>query len=128
MTETTLFEPACVVLENEGQPLKNQSEKIILDSLDESLVSFGESAKQAVYSRLRKQYHIERQEIPFRIEAFASAIEEMFGDCSRLIEIKIMEAVHARAKGFLFIPTQEKLTFKEYMQSLACFLENSMAV
>ena len=126
MTETVLVEPAIVILENKSEPANNQSDTIILDSLDESLASLGESVKHAVYSQLQKTYHIERHEIPSKIEAFALAIEEIFGDGARLVEMRIMEKLHSKAKGFLYIPIEEEVKFKDYVQTVRSFLENSV--
>ena len=122
MAQTAIMEPVCIV-PMETTPSKNQAATVILEAIDESLSSLGENAKRAIYSQLQKNYHIKKGEIPFRIDEFVSAIEEIFGDSVILLNAKIMEALYARAKGFLFVPMQLDLSFSEYIHSINCFLE-----
>jgi hypothetical protein len=127
MTETALMEPICITHQAKRKHLKNQLNTTILEAVDESLASFGESTKQVVYFQLQNNYHIKKQEIPSRIEEFATAIEEIFGIGARLIEMKIMKTLCARAEGFLYIPKDQDLLFKDYVQTVRCFLIKSVA-
>lgn len=121
------MEPIYVV-PKEREPNKNYSDIIILEAVDESLSSFGELVKETVYSQLQKNYRVERYEIPLKAEALASTMEELFGDSARFVEIRIMEKLYAKAKGFLHIPKDENLTFKDYLQSIRCFLDNPLTI
>jgi hypothetical protein len=126
MTETAIMEPICITHENKRKQLKNQLDTTILEVVDESLASFGDSVRQVVYFQLQNIYHVPKQEIPTRIEEFAAAIEGIFGIGARLIEMKIIETLYAKAEGFLYVPKDEDLVFKDYMQSFRCFLVNSV--
>jgi hypothetical protein len=126
MTQTTTTEPICITHENKRKPLKNKLDTTILEAVDESLASFGDSVKQVVYFQLQNNYHVPKQEIPTRIEEFAAAIEGVFGIGARLIEMKIIETLYAKAEGFLYVPKDEDLLFKDYVQNLRHFLVNSV--
>lgn len=62
---------------SEGSPLHNSSfEKLLLEAVDEALSSLEDSSKQAMYFRLEKTFDIKKQDIPYKIEEFANAIEK----------------------------------------------------
>jgi hypothetical protein len=124
MTETALAEPACPTRLYERKHDENELDTEILKVIDESLASFGESVKQVVYFQLQTNHQVNKQDIPCRIEEFASTIEEIFGIGARLIEMKIMETLCAKTEGFLYIPRSKDLLFKDYVQSLRSFRAN----
>ncbi len=125
MTQTLCLEQAsiCAI---ERKPIENNLNTIILEAIDESLASFGENLRQTVYSQLQNNFNVAQEEIPLFIEEFTSTIEELFGDGALLIELKIMEKLHANAKGFLYIPRDEAMQFIEYLRNISYFLENSI--
>ncbi len=122
MTQTTVAPPLYTASPWEKKTAETASDIKILEVIDESLASFGESVKQVVYFHLQNNHHVEKQDIPSRIEEFASTVEEIFGAGARLIEMKIMETLHSRTEGFLYIPKDENLTFKDYVQSFRRFM------
>jgi len=101
---------------NQQNMPEHSLEANIAEAIDESLSSFGDSFKQVVYFQLQKAFHLEKEEIPFRIGEFANAIEEIFGAGAKLIEIRIIEALHARNDGFMHHPKEKDLMFTEYME------------
>ena len=125
MTQITFMEPVLVAREEIG-PDENEPAKIILEAVDEGLGSFGEFVKQVVYLQLKYKYNIEKHEIPLKFEAFASATEKMFGDSVRLIHVAIIEKLHLKTGGFLYLPKREDFTFEDYVNSLHCFFEHSV--
>ena len=126
MTETTLTEPIYITHKTKRNQTKNQLDMKIIDAIDESLASFGESVKPAVYLQLENSYNVKKQDIPNRIEEFATAIEAIFGIGARLIEMKIIETLYSSAKGFMYIPKSEDLMFEDYVQSVKSFLMSSV--
>ncbi len=123
MTQTTLAQPIYATVLCESKHPENPLDKKILEVIDESLTSFGESVKQVVYFQLQTNRHVEKQDIPSRIEEFASTVEEIFGVGARLIEMKIMETLYARTEGFVYTPGRKDLMFRDYMQSARRFME-----
>jgi hypothetical protein len=97
----------------------------IAEMVDESFSSFRNLNKETVYLRLEKAFKIKKEEIPFRIDGFADAIEQMFGVAAKLVEIRMIEALHKRFPEFVFIPKEGDVDFKEYVVSLRAFLVNA---
>ena len=126
MTQTTTIEPICITHETKRKSMKNQLDATIMEAIDESLASFGDSVRQVIYFQLQNAYHVSKQEIPTKLEEFAASIEGVFGIGARLIEMKIIETLYAKAEGFLYVPKDEDLLFKDYVQNQRHFLVNSV--
>lgn len=124
MTQTALAQPTCTTSSVERKQAENPLDIEILEVIDESLASFGESVKQVVYFQLQTNHQVKRQEIPSKIEEFALTVEEIFGIGARLIEMKIMEMLHARTEGFLYTPKNNDLMFRDYVQTVRRFMAN----
>jgi hypothetical protein len=127
MSETITMESICITHSNEGKPLKKQIDMKILEAIDEGLASFGDPVKQVVYFQLQSNYNVPKQEIPTKIEEFAEALQAIFGIGARLIEMKIIETLYSKANGFLYVPKDEDLMFKDYVQNFRGFLASSIA-
>jgi hypothetical protein len=116
------------IMQLERKKQKTPEEKFsfgIAEMVDESFSSFRNLDKEAVYLRLEKAFKIKKEEIPFRIDGFADAIEQMFGVAAKLVEIRMIEALHNRFPEFVFIPKEGDVDFKEYVVSLRAFLLNA---
>lgn len=123
MTKTIKQNATCILQLSEKQKPAEDSFKIaITETIDESLSSFCNLDKEAIYLHLEKTYKIKKQEIPFKIENFVDAIEQMFGVGAKLIEIKITAALHKRIPEFIFFPKKGDVDFKEYVTSLRAFM------
>lgn len=107
---------------NNPQSCESIFEKLLIDVVEEGLSSLGDSSKDAIYSYLRGRFQIEKQEIPCKIEAFANALEELFGAGARLLEIRIIAALHERVDQFKYFPNQGDITFTEYVTAIRNFL------
>ena len=103
------------------KPREERFETAILEAVDESVSSFSNLDKEAVYRHLEKTFKIKKQEIPCKIEYFAEAIEQIFGVAAKLLEIRIIEALHKRIPDFMFFPKKGDVGFKEYVGSLRAF-------
>ena len=90
-------------------------EELLLEAVDEGLSSLGESLKQAIYFRLEKHFNLKRQEIPYKIEDFADAIEEIFGTGANLLEILIMKRLHEKIGAVSKWQKRSDFTFTEYV-------------
>jgi hypothetical protein len=120
MTETTIMQITCPLslYENRGKASTRKFEKVLMNAVDDSLSSFGESFKQAVYFQLEQKFHIHRWEIPQKIDEFAEAIEGMFGVGAALIEMKILKALHNQVPNFVHFPRGDSLVFTDYVKNL----------
>jgi len=119
MTQTINKEIGFMIqLENKQSKVPRNIEEIISEAVDSSFSLFGETFKDLVYSELQTKYQLEKQDIPYRIDDFAGAIEEICGVGAKLIETKIIQALHEKTKGFIYVPRGEDLVFTEYIESL----------
>jgi len=123
MTETTNMGITCTMHlpKNRINSRNSLLETTILTAVDDSLCSFGDSFKQVIYFQLENSFHIKKQEIPQRIDEFAAAIEEMFGIGAKLIEMKILKALHEQVPGFVHFPRGDDLVFTDYVKNLRFF-------
>jgi len=89
---------------------KDQFAKILIESVDYSLLLLGESARKAVYFHLERDYSITREKVPENIEAFVNGLESLFGAGALVIERSILDNLHSKLglkyeekKNFIFI-------------------------
>lgn len=92
---------------------------LLLEAVDESLSTLGEASKKAIYYHLQESFNIARQEIPEKTDEFAFAIEKMFGEGAKLLEIQIMKGLYKKTHGTLkHYHRKEELSFTQYLQAL----------
>jgi hypothetical protein len=108
--------------EEKEKPNKEEFEEVVIEAIDHSLASFTKLDKEIIYLYIEANFKIRKQEIPSKIENFTDAIEQMFGDGAKLIEIRIIQALHNRIPEFMFFPKKGSIEFKEYIASLRSFL------
>jgi hypothetical protein len=89
----------------------------LLVAVDDGLSSLGESSKQAIYFYLDRNFRIKKQEIPKKIEAFAGAIENIFGQGASLLEVIIMQKLHDKVGQQIKWQTSRDLTLAEYVSA-----------
>jgi hypothetical protein len=112
---------------NSNKEKKNKTKKfeeILLDAIDEGLSLLGESAKEAVYFHLEKTFKISKTDIPYRMEEFTDAIEKLFGEGSKILEIHIMKCLFKKVNNFKHSPKQKNLTFTEYVEAFKLKKDN----
>ena len=124
MTKTTNLNTTCTLQlrKKKHKPHENSFEAAMIEAVDDSFSPFGHSSKQAIYFQLENAFKIKKQEIPCKIEEFADAIEQIFGAGAKLIEIRIIEALHERIQDFVHFPKKGDLVFTEYVANLRAFL------
>jgi len=91
-------------------------EEILLNTIDEEISSLGETCQKIVYFYLKNEYSIDKQEIPSKIKEFSQAIESMFKDGAKILQIRIMENLF-RKMGYINQHSYDKetLDFAEYV-------------
>lgn len=94
---------------------KKAFERLLLEAVDESLTSLGDSAKQAIYFHLENKFKIERNEIPERIEDFGEGLQKIFGVGAQFLEILIMKKLYERIGQPLEWNKNKELIFTEYV-------------
>lgn len=95
---------------------KRDFEKLLFEAVDEGLSSLGDSSKHAIYYYLNKNFNIEKKEIPYKIDVFATAIEKIFGLGASFLEILIMKRLHEKdGRSFKWKGSEDDFTFTEYV-------------
>ena len=89
--------------------------KLLREAVDEGLSSLGENSKQAIYFHLEKSFNVKKQEIPYKIEAFANAIEKIFGLGANFLEILIMKKLYEKIGQTFKMHGSENLKFTKYV-------------
>jgi hypothetical protein len=103
----------------EQQFLNRDFEKLFLEAVDEGLAYLGESTSRTIYYHLESDFNIKKQGIPRNIEAFADALEKIFGDGAGLLEIEIMKKLHEKVgNSFVCFSKQKDLVFTEYIETV----------
>ena len=99
-------------------------EQILLEAIDEGLLSLGENLKTTILFHLEENFKVRHSDIPSRIADFADALEKIFGRGATLLEILIMKNLNAKIGvackwsydehplGEQLVP---ELTFQEYI-------------
>lgn len=94
---------------------KKAFERLLLQAVDESLTSLGDSAKQAIYFHLENKFKIERNEIPERVEDFGEGLQKIFGVGAQFLEILIMKKLYERIGQPFEWNKNKELIFTEYV-------------
>ena len=112
-----------VSVQEESLTCNRDFEEILLEAVDEALSSLGDSPKQAIYFYLEKTFKIKKVEIPNKIDEFANAIENLFGQGAKHLEIQIMKRLYKKVgHNFEYFPEKDDLLFTEYIE--ACMHSN----
>lgn len=101
----------------------------MLETIDEALSALGENVKKSIYFHLQRKFLINNQDIPYKIEEFSDALEQIFGLGARTLEILIMTKLHAKTNSSYkwegpnwLVP---ELTFSQYVKLLKLSYENN---
>ena len=92
-------------------------DKLLLASIDEALLTLGESAKQSTYFHIERTFEVTREEIPKNLEDFQNALEKIFGIGARYIEILIMKFLYAKIGCPLQMKSNSQLEFVKYVHA-----------
>lgn len=90
-------------------------EKLLLEAVDEGLASLGESSKQAIYFHIERSFNVKKKEIPHKIEAFAKAIEKIFGLGANFLEMLIVKKLYEKIEGVFEWHESTEFTFTRYV-------------
>jgi hypothetical protein len=94
---------------------KRDFDKLLLEAVDEGLSSLGEPSKQAIYFHLERGFNVKKQEIPYKIEAFAKAIEKIFGLGANFLESLIMKRLYEKIGGVFEWQESTEFVFTKYV-------------
>ncbi len=92
-------------------------DRLLLDSIDEALLSLGETARQSIYIHVEHNFKLNKNEIPQNLRQFQSALEKIFGIGSRFIEILIMKNLYGKISEPLLMDNNRELEFVKYVDA-----------
>jgi hypothetical protein len=75
---------------------QNSFREILLEAVDESLSSLGDSPRQAVLFHLEHSFKIKKERIPENITEFTRALEKIFGPGASYLEKLIVKRLHEK--------------------------------
>lgn len=107
----------------EKEPLKITFEAALTETIDEVFQGLGVDVKQSIYRYLENNYGIRKLQIPVMIEDFAGAIESIFGEAAKLVELKIMEKLQSKVTGFTHKPKNKEILFIAYLNDLKRYVD-----
>ena len=90
---------------------QNNFRRILLDAVDESLSSLGDSPKQAIFFHLETSFRLKKESIPANLTEFANALEQIFGFGASYIEKLIV--THLCEKLGIQLEEMESCNFLE---------------
>jgi hypothetical protein len=111
---------------NKPKTIENKFTVVLTQAIDDGFASISNLDKEVIYLNLENTFKIKKQDIPFKIEGFTDAIEQMFGVGAKLIEIRIIETLHKRIPEFTFFAQKASIGFNEYLVSLRAFLRQTL--
>jgi hypothetical protein len=98
-------------------------EKLLVEAIDESLTSLGESPKQAILFHLENTFNIKKQEISNNIDGFDDALKKTFGPgayfLEKLIISKLCEKAYLTFQGL----PHEEAGFSEILVAVRRLME-----
>jgi len=118
MIQTTIEMPQVSLNDKNTETHNRNFEKLLTKAVDNAFSSLFHSEKQNLYSHLSRCYGISRQDIPYAVNDFINALQEIFGSGAKLIEIEMMKSLHALVKNFTIAPHQSDLSFTEYVRAI----------
>jgi hypothetical protein len=95
-------------------------DKLTLQAIDETLSALGEKPKTAIYAYLKKNYSIDKKDIPQRIGEFSKALEDLLKIGAVQLEILFMKNLFTQLKktngNFFCEWTAHNVSFQEYTE------------
>lgn len=94
--------------------------KLLLEAVEDGLSLLGDCSKQTLYNHLESNFKIGKQDIPDKIEQFSDAIEKIFGQSAKLLQIEIIKNLYKKVKSdFEYPDKKSELVFIEYVKALS---------
>lgn len=79
----------------------------------------GDCSKQALFSYLDSTFKIKKQDIPEKTEEFTNAIERIFGNGAKLLEIEILRQLCKKVEhNFEYPSKRNNLSFIDYVEAM----------
>jgi hypothetical protein len=98
-------------------------EKLLVEAIDESLSSLGESPKQAILFHLEHSFKIKKQEISNNITGFDDALKKTFGPGAYFLETLIINKLCEKSYLIFKGLPNEEASFSETLIAVRRLME-----
>ena len=93
---------------------------IFLSSIDDAFASLGQNVQFSLYFHLETKFALSKQNIPDHIDDFSDALDQIFGQAARQLELLIMKFLNERVKcNYRWVGPKwlvPDLTFEKYVE------------
>jgi hypothetical protein len=112
-------------------PLSAETKKLTYEaalakSIEEVFSSLSEQVKETIYRSFQSQYAMPEDQIPNRIDTFAFALENVFGETAKLVELKILENLQHKVQRFKYKPKNHNVLFIEWLAAFRKYMNSQM--
>jgi hypothetical protein len=108
---------------DEVEDSESNFHEFFLEAVDKAFFVLGNHSKELIYRYLENKYSVNKESIPKQVELFSNAIETIFGQSARIIEINIMRNLHKKVPAFTYSgKTLSKLSFVNYVEAFRLYL------
>jgi hypothetical protein len=125
MKYQTIITPEIIITSNDNQ---QSFHDFILEVIDGAFSKLGTETRQALYSILQKEYSLNKNDLPDKLEDFVNALENVFGASALLVEIDILKRIKTKAPLFMYIVQNADLYFDEYLSSLKNYMQTCVFI
>jgi hypothetical protein len=102
---------------------RNDFDEFFLEAVEKAFSMLGNHSKELMYRYLENKCGVNKKNLPNKVDLFSQAIEAVFGQSSRLIEIKIMRTLHEKVPTFTYSGKKaSNLSFVNYVEAFRLFL------
>lgn len=102
---------------------------LLLDAIDSAFTALGPNVKLSIYFNLEAKFALPKQQIPDRVEDFSDALEKIFGQASKQLEILIMKYLNDNVQcNYEYVGPKwlvPNLTFERYIKLVQMTVEGS---
>ncbi|MCW3996018.1 MAG: hypothetical protein NWE98_07715 [Candidatus Bathyarchaeota archaeon] len=87
----------------------------LANAVDETFCELGHDVQSAFYAILRERFGLSKEDAVNRPEAFAGALEAVFGQAAKLVEVQILSRFHEKFKGEPYKCEKKDLFFSDHV-------------
>lgn len=102
---------------------------VLLDTIDLAFSALGQNVKTSIYFHLETKFGLPKENIPDRIGDFSNALDQIFGQAARSLEILIMKHLNEKIKcNYSWVGPKwlvPNLTFEKYVNLVRISVEGS---
>ncbi|NLF89578.1 hypothetical protein GX563_12250 [Candidatus Bathyarchaeota archaeon] len=104
-------------------------DNILLEAIDTAFTALGQNVKFSIYFNLEAKFGLPKKDIPDKISDFSDALDKIFGQAARSLEILIMKYLNEKVKcSYSWVGPEwlvPDLTFEKYVKLVRISVEEA---